>query len=89
MSHNHRYPALIICFLACSAFCLNAQVISSLNEQNTKIAPAQKVEPKKQTQFSAQKGGEVNIDTTPYITHMWILLKNISKTKIGVMLNIL
>ena len=46
MSHNHRYPALIICFLACSAFCLNAQVISSLNEQNTKIAPAQKEEPK-------------------------------------------
>ena len=64
MSHNHRYPALVICFLACSAFCLNAQVISSLNEQNTKIAPAQKEEPKKQTQFSAQKGGEVNIDTT-------------------------
>lgn len=42
----------------------NAQVISSLNEQNTKIAKQEKPMPKKQTQFSAQGATKVSIDTT-------------------------
>ncbi|MGM9869193.1 MAG: tetratricopeptide repeat protein [Sodaliphilus sp.] len=59
-----NYRLLAMCLVVCCTLGIKAQVISSLNEQNTKIAPAQKEAPKKQTQFSAHSGGEVNIDTT-------------------------
>ncbi|MDO4511132.1 MAG: tetratricopeptide repeat protein [Bacteroidales bacterium] len=54
--------------LACIAMAMpchmKAQVISSLNEQNTKIAEPQKETPKKQTQFAPKGEQKVHIDTT-------------------------
>lgn len=63
--YQKRYlSTLLLCLVAFFSFCIRAQVISSLNEQNTKIPELKKEAPKKQTQFSAQNSSVVKIDTT-------------------------
>lgn len=60
--------ANLIALLSLVTLCLpvgaDAQVISSLNEQNTKIAKQEKAEPQKKQQFAAQGTSKVTIDTT-------------------------
>ena len=59
------------CLLISMTFSMYSQVISSLNEQNTKIAEAQKETPKKQTQLAPQGESKVKIDTTTiYYTYL-------------------
>lgn len=53
-----------LCLLLCLEVSANAQVISSLNEQNTKIPSTQKDKPKKQVQFAPKSPTRVKIDTT-------------------------
>ncbi len=62
---------LTLCFLLCFGSSVNAQVISSLNEQNTKIAEPQKPKPKRQVQFAPKSASKVSIDTTTiYYTYL-------------------
>lgn len=56
--------ALLSIITLCVSVGTNAQVISSLNEQNTKIAKQEKAVPQKKQQFAAQGATKVTIDTT-------------------------
>lgn len=79
---------LTLFLLVSAPISTNAQVISSLNEQNTKIAKQEKAIPKKQTQFSAQGATKVSIDTTTIYYAYLDSAQNCINEKIGVKLKI-